>query len=253
MLILPTETALAYTEALAITGVENISSLIWQEKSTAAALGVSQSAERELNLDHILSDKVRIVRRQSGGGAVILNSQTICCEIIAPIPGATGELSIKESFSYYTKPIIKTLSRYNLEANVSGISDITLDQHGTARKVAGCAQLRKKRALVVHVSILVDLDPALLERYLSFPSEVPDYRRNRSHTNFCLNLCSANPELDCAELSQALAEEFTVQGWTPIDSLSETNLLFNQLMEQKYLQPSWNIERKRPRIDTNPS
>ena len=249
MISLITEEILAYTETLAIEGVTCPEVLIWQEPQLAAALGISQNAATELQLPALLQDNIRIVRRQSGGGAVILSPEVLCFEVIAPL-GTTENLSIRESFRVYTQPLCRILKRHGLNASSSGISDITVITGNTPRKIAGCAQLRKKKAMVIHASILINLNKTLLEKYLRFPSDVPQYRQNRSHTDFCLNLSEVIPDLTPQQLSTELQSEFTRVGWNIIDQLpQERPRLTEELLRKKYSRPSWNIERKRPQIN----
>ena len=249
MITLETEEALAYTEALAIQGVNNPTVLIWQAPQTTAALGISQEAARELNLDTLIQDNIPIVRRQSGGGAVILNPDVLCFEVIAPLGAATADLSIRESFQAYTMPLRSILQYRELDTASSGISDITITVDGIPRKIAGCAQLRKKKAMVIHASVLVNLDKNLLEKYLSFPSDVPDYRQNRTHTDFCLNLSEVIPGLTPQQLSNELESKFSANGWNIITQKSQiSSELAEELLNKKYTQNSWNIERKRPKI-----
>ena len=248
MIKLSAEKALAYTESLAIQGVSSPTVLIWQEPETAAALGISQSAEVELNLEAINKDSVRIVRRQSGGGAVILRNEVLCFEVIAPINNSNEDMSIRESFEHYTQPLINVLETHDLKASISGVSDITVKHNGINKKIAGCAQLRKRRALVVHASILVNLNLSILERYLNFPSDVPDYRQGRSHTDFCISLEKIIPNITPLSLCNELFKDFTDQGWNTISDIPKDNMLYNDLLSKKYTQKTWNIERKRPKI-----
>ncbi len=250
MITLTTEEAQAYTESLAISGVSEPLVMIWQEPHTATALGISQQAEVELNLPNIREDKVRIIRRQSGGGAVILNPGVLCFEVIAPLTTAAEALTIRESFTRYTEPLVSVLHKHSLTAGVSGISDITVSINGTAKKIAGCAQLRKKSALVVHTSILINLDPELLEKYLNFPSDVPDYRLGRSHRDFCITLADLIPEITPQTLSEQLHTEFSQRNWKTIQPPLPFSGLAAELLNKKYRSSSWNIDRIRPRIIT---
>ncbi len=248
MITLPVAEALAYTEALSLEGVEETTAFIWKSSETTAALGISQKAEIELNMKNIQANNIPVVRRQSGGGAVILGSGTLCFEVIAPITNTTADLNIKESFQEYTAPLVNLLNSRGIPAQMSGVSDISVSINDESKKVAGCAQLRKKRALVVHASILVDIDKTLLENYLQFPSDVPDYRNNRTHTDFCLNLSELAPNLTTEIIELELLAEFTRLGWKIIKDKPTFNTLATQLLEKKYSQNSWNIDRQRPRI-----
>ena len=55
-------------------------------------------------------------------------------------------------------------------------------------KFSGNAQRRRQRFLIFHGSFLLHLDIEFLERILPMPSKQPDYRVNRSHSEFLMNL-----------------------------------------------------------------
>ena len=55
-------------------------------------------------------------------------------------------------------------------------------------KFSGNAQRRRRRFLIFHGSFLLHLDISLLEKALPLPSREPDYRADRSHTDFLMNL-----------------------------------------------------------------
>ena len=239
---------LAFTENLATTGVKKPTVLIWQEKHKTAALGISQKAEEELNLAAIEKDNLRIVRRQSGGGAVILTAETLCFEVIAPLTAGFAQETIKESFIKYTLPLVNLFKSYNIATKVSGISDISINFCQQWKKAVGCAQLRKKNALVVHASILINLDKSLMERYLKWPSAVPDYREGRSHTDFCINLAEIIPEITPQKLAKELKDEFIASGWKVLPELPEFTEQQKKLLIEKYRNSGWNLSRKRPRI-----
>lgn len=247
MIITHAEKVLTHTEYSAATGTDRISALIWQEKDTAAALGIAQQAAAELNTTALEEDNVRIIRRQSGGGAVILGAGVVCFEVIAPLTAGFENETIKDSFISYTLPLVRLLQHYQIPTSVSGISDISVNVDGTWRKIAGCAQLRKKSALVVHASVLVNLDRKLLERYLKWPTAVPDYRANRSHTDFCLNLSEIIPGMSAARLAAELQEQMLLEGWHIIGELPAFSAAEERILTEKYQSKSWNIERKRPK------
>ena len=55
-------------------------------------------------------------------------------------------------------------------------------------KFSGNAQRRRRRFLLFHGSFLLHLDLGLVEQALPLPSRQPDYRVNRSHADFLINL-----------------------------------------------------------------
>jgi len=65
-----------------------------------------------------------------------------------------------------------------------GISDLAIG----GRKILGTSLYRRRKVLFYQASLLVDNDLSLFDRYLRFPSRVPDYREGRGHLEFCTNL-----------------------------------------------------------------
>jgi lipoate-protein ligase A len=88
-----------------------------------------------------------------------------------------------------------------------GISDLAIGD----RKVAGSSLRLWRGRVLFQVSLLVDLDVGVLERYLRAPSREPDYRRGRTHRDFVVTLRDAGfavtPDSVAAAVRRALEEE----------------------------------------------
>lgn len=186
------ETMLAWSEALCDRGVSEYGFYLWRPAETTAVLGLSQNAARELDLAALERDGVAIRRRASGGGAVLLLPGVLGYGAVAPPAALRPQDGIRDAFAALLRPVIDACAGLGLTARLAGISDLAvLDGMGRTRKIAGCAQLRKREAILVHASILVEADLGALRRYLRHPSEEPDYRAGRDHAAFCLNLAEA--------------------------------------------------------------
>jgi lipoate-protein ligase A len=81
-----------------------------------------------------------------------------------------------------------------------GISDLAIGE----RKILGSSIYRRRLTLFYQGSLLVDNDLKLFDRYLGFPSRVPDYRRGRGHGEFCTTLVRAGCRVSPSELIAAL-------------------------------------------------
>jgi lipoate-protein ligase A len=127
-------------------------------------------------------DQVRILRRVSGGGAVVLGPGSMNYSLVFSLvlhPELTG---IAASFHLVLRAIVEALDVPGL--SIQGGTDLVL--HG--RKVSGSAQRRGRRTLLHHGTLLYDFDPALAVRYLKEPFRRPAYRGRRSHGEFIGNL-----------------------------------------------------------------
>jgi len=168
----------------------------WESPEHFIVLGYSNKARTEANLDAARSAGVPVLRRCSGGGAVLQGPGCLNYTLILRIPD-TGPLAhIADTNAFVLgkhKDLMRTVLGDTVEAH--GTSDLAL---GTL-KFSGNAQRRKRRFILFHGTILHRLDIELVERLLPMPSRQPDYRRNRRHREFLTNL-----ERDTAPLKSAL-------------------------------------------------
>jgi lipoate-protein ligase A len=94
---------------------------------------------------------------------------------------------------------------------IRGISDLALGE----RKVAGSSLRLWKGWVLFQVSVLVDVDVRLLERYLRAPSREPRYRRGRPHREFVVTLRGAGLPVACARVVEVLREALAADAQKP--------------------------------------
>ena len=99
-------------------------------------------------------------------------------------------------------------------------------------KFAGNAQRRRRRFLLFHGTFLLHLDIGLLEKMLPQPSRQPDYRVNRSHSEFLINLNVPDHSLKAA-LSK------TWDATAPLDPIPFDQI--TRLTREKYALDEWNL------------
>ena len=99
-------------------------------------------------------------------------------------------------------------------------------------KFSGNSQRRKRRALLFHGAFLLDLDLALVEGALLMPSKEPDYRANRSHSEFLVNL-----SVPAREVALALRS-----GWQAGASPSDIPLERTAARPRKIRRPGMDLE-----------
>lgn len=162
--------------------------LLWEWNSPAVIVGRSNVVAREVNTDACERDNVPILRRCSGGGAVVLGRGCLCYALVLPVAPQHRVLGI----SAVTRAIMQqTASGFvtaGLDVHVDGISDLVLGN----RKFSGNSQRWQKHALLHHGTVLYNFDLAQVAKYLQFPSRQPDYRADRPHTDFVTNLLLPN-------------------------------------------------------------
>jgi len=185
--------------------------LLWRGGPAAVVVGRSQVIEKEVNQAACLALGVPVLRRSSGGGAVLQTSGVLNYSLLLP---DRGRLSINAGFHLGTSLIRDTLRRLGLASAVQGVSDVTVN----GRKISGTAIARVNRVFLVHGTLLVNMNMDFLEACLRHPSREPDYRAGRSHREFLTTLAdwgvssrqSVNAALESAgvELLNRLDEDF---------------------------------------------
>jgi len=151
---------------------------VWESPVPAVVLGRSGSIARDVNEAACAADGVEILRRTSGGGAVLLGPGCVNYSLLLSLEIHPELRDVRASYRLILGWLIQALRVPGLE--IRGLSDLAIG----GRKVSGNAQHRGSGTLLHHGTLLCGLDAQLIERYLKEPARQPDYRQGRSHREF---------------------------------------------------------------------
>ena len=160
------------------------------EAFAAAAVVVvisrSRDPEREVHLAACRRDRVPVVQRPSGGGAVLLAPGVVVASALhATAPGSTLP---DRYFAHFCAAVADALAACGVaDVTRQGTSDLCLGE----RKIAGTSLRLWRSRVLFQASVLVDPDLTLLDRYLVEPSRAPAYRAGRRHREFVTSLHEA--------------------------------------------------------------
>ncbi|MPY86564.1 MAG: lipoate--protein ligase family protein [Luteitalea sp.] len=154
----------------------------WETIHPAVVVGRGGRISDEVRDQTCTADGVPILRRCSGGGAVVLGPGSLNYALVLSLVQRPELVDVRRSYRIILGRLAEALAVPNL--TFSGTSDLAL---GT-RKVSGNAQRRGTRALLHHGTLLYAFDPRLSERYLKEPRRQPPYRGRRPHADFLTNL-----------------------------------------------------------------
>lgn len=114
---------------------------------------------------------------------------------------APGEIFPEPHFRRHCGAVAAALVRAGFpEVRIRGVSDLAVGEH----KIAGSAlRLWRDRSLF-QLSLLVDVDLELMERYLAQPSREPAYRMGRRHRDFVTTLNLAGVAITCPQAEALL-------------------------------------------------
>lgn len=219
---------------------------VWEAAAPAVVLGTGQEHAKEVDMDTARAAGVPVLRRHSGGGAVLIGPGVINYSGFFIIKDLSGAETITGAMQAGLRPVIAALKSLGVEARFAGLSDLVVESRegdGGARKIAGNAQARKRVSVLVHGTLLADPDWALMERVLKFPSRPPDYRGGRGHRAFLTSLKDLGTPSDLASFAAALRKQLK----EPVQVASEPSAAeaarAMQLLDEKYSQSTWNLRR----------
>ncbi len=155
--------------------------LINTNSSAAVVMGISGQKEKLMDLQALETHRIPLIRRFSGGGTVYVDQDTIfvtfvCNQEAFPVPPFPRPIAEWSEGIY--KSFFKDLPFQLLE------NDYVLGP----KKIGGNAQYIQKNRWLHHTSFLWDYDHKLMEKILLMPEKRPNYRENRTHSDFLTKL-----------------------------------------------------------------
>jgi lipoate-protein ligase A len=157
------EAALALDEAMVRVQPSEPALLLWRT-SPAVVIGRFQRADWEIDAAACAARGVRVWRRFTGGGAVYLDSGTLCIAVVAPAGHPWSALEIPALYDPLLDGMVAACGRMGVEA--------TRDERTVrvgGRKVTGIAAHRGRYASLVHGTLLLDADLESLRACLAGP------------------------------------------------------------------------------------
>ena len=173
--------------------------LVYYVNAPVVVLGRNQIPFLEVNLNRIMRQKVAVVRRISGGGAVYHEPGNLNFSLIQ----AAG----KEAFPSAgdaVRPVVDSLNKLGLPARLTQRHDIVLGED----KITGTAQYRTRGTCLTHGTLLVAADLESLRRILISDSEIPFFRGRASVRSPVTNIATHRPDLTMETLCAALTQSF---------------------------------------------
>lgn len=200
---------------------------LWEPQQPLVVVGRSSRVDAEVRLDVCRELGIPVLRRVSGGAAVI---------------GGPGCLMYALVLSYRLRPHLRVLSAAHRDVldtlaaalapwatgvRCCGTSDLAVGEW----KFSGNSARSRRDHLLYHGTLLYDFPLGLIEQCLAMPPRMPDYRAGRPHAGFVTNL-----PLDAETLRRALLAAWNVR--QARDDWPEQRTA--RLVADKYTRAEWN-------------
>ena len=203
----------------------------WEPTTHFVVVGHANRVAAEVHLGACEAGNIPILRRCSGGGAVLQGPGCLNYTLILRI-AEDGPLGA-----------IGTANRFIMERNRAALADLAFPSEIEVRghtdlairglKFSGNAQRRKKRFLLFHGTFLLQFDLSLVEKLLPLPSRQPEYRGNRTHRDFLANFPAPRAAVK-------LALEKAWNAFDPLEPFPRDPIAL--LSRDKYATTAWNFK-----------
>ena len=207
---------------------------LWQNRP-AVIVGFNQEVNTEVNLDYLKENGIDLVRRVTGGGAVYHDLVNLNYTIV----GRSEDL--ERDYPEYASIMAKALQSLGVPATLSGRNDILVE----GRKVSGFAKRVCKNRLMVHGTLMYNVDVDVLTKVLNPSNTKLQSKGIASVRSRVANLCEYLPNIpDIQTFSKQLEEILSHHYQDTEYQLSEEDLANIQLLtDQKFATWEWNYGR----------
>ena len=234
----------------------------YQWSPPAVSLGYFQNLKKEIDVDSCRNLGIDIVRRPTGGKAVLHDKELTYSFTIRENHPLVNN-SILETYKKISGGIIKGLFYLGVTADLVPLREKSKIHHSDlksicfsvpsqyevqveGKKIVGSAQVRKREIVLQHGSLLIELEKDKLFSVFNFPST---QIRERLKTKF--NATSLEEilkrKITFSELSAILPRGFEKEFGVKLlegQITEEEEKISQELLENKYLTYEWNYQRK---------
>ena len=224
---------MAIDEAL----IENIGEApilrIYGWRPAAVSIGYFQSIREEVDLEKCSKIGVDVVRRLTGGGAVLHETELTYSFITKQYPQ-----NIMESYRWICETIVISIKRLGFDASFVPLNDIVVK----GKKVSGSAQTRRKGVLLQHGTVLLGVDVDKMFCVLKVPSEKLKDKIIKDVKERVTSLAGTTFEEMASSLKTSFATKFDAK--LLADAMSTDEIIrASWLAERKYRSREWNFRR----------
>jgi len=209
---------------------------IWEWDESAVVLGSFQSVKNEVDLENAKKYGFDVVRRISGGGAMLMKrGEIITYSLYVPAELVRG-MTFADSYAYLDDWVLTALQSLGIDATYQPLNDIT----SPSGKIGGAAQKRLGNGAVLHhVTMSYDMDGEVMAKVLRIGREKLSDKGTTSAAKRVDPLRSQTG-LSRAEIIERMKQTFvSITGAVPGDITPEEYAKAEALVESKFATEAW--------------
>jgi lipoate-protein ligase A len=200
----------------------------WEADRPMVVLGRSSKAAEEANLEACRADGVPVLRRCSGGAAIVAGPGCLMYAVALSYELHPELRALDLAHRFVLSRLREALLPLVAGVQLCGTSDLAMGEH----KFSGNSLRCKRNHLLYHGTLLYDFELSLLGKYLGTAPRQPAYRKERTHRQFVQNI-----GLSAAEMKQAIGDAFSVS--QPLTDWPQE--MVRELVRERYSADSWNL------------
>jgi len=211
--------------------------LLFYINEPSIIIGKNQNTIEEINTEYVESNRIHVVRRLSGGGAVYHDLGNLNFSFITKDDGESFH-----NFRKFTEPVVAALRNLGVNAELSGRNDLEVN----GRKISGNAQFSTKGRMFSHGTLLLNSEMDHVVSALKVKKEKIESKGIKSVRSRVANISEFLTEnLDIQEF-RSLILKFIFEG---LDEIPEYVLTeadwekIHQLSKERYQNWEWNYGR----------
>lgn len=222
---------LAFEEYFMQTVPEGEWILFWWQSDNAVVVGRNQNPYQECNLERLVADQVKLVRRLSGGGAVYHDLGNLNFSFI----------SQTECFdpALHFDMILSGLFQLGVQGIFTGRNDLVAE----GRKFSGNAFIHSGERHLHHGTLLIASDVGKIENYLTVHHEKLETKGFDSIKARVINLTEIVPDLTAEDIIESVTHSLRKQIGCEValKQLDDTDKMLAQAYVDKYYSDIWNL------------
>ena len=189
-------------------------------------VGLNQNPYAEVDVQYLEAHHITLARRVTGGGAVYHDLGNLNYSIAGPIAQMEDKFSL----------MARTLQQLGVPAALSGRNDILVD----GRKCSGYAKRLSKNRMMIHGTLMWDVDLETLTRALAVPGSKLEAKGIASVRSRVANIKDYLPQFQTLAQFQAALQERLADGSPELHLSPEQRAGIDQVADQKFRTWEWN-------------
>ncbi|MFD0588934.1 lipoate--protein ligase [Paenibacillus sp. GCM10027627] len=211
--------------------------LLFYINEPSIIIGKNQNTAEEVNAEYVEQNKLHVVRRLSGGGAVYHDLGNLNFSFIMRDDGGSFH-----NFKKFTEPVVRALKKLGVEAELTGRNDLQVGE----RKISGNAQFHTKGKMFSHGTLLFDSEIENVVSALKVNAEKYVSKSTKSIRSRVANISEFLAEpMTVEQFRQTLlASIFEGAEEVPVYELTEQDWeKVRKLADERYRSWEWNYGR----------